>query len=65
MGEQQYKEEYASAHECKIVEWNKVSNVDQMWDQVKQVVIDSEREVCGSVSMERENPKSDCWNVVV
>ena len=50
--------------ECKIVEWNKVSNVDQMWDQVKQVVIDSEREVCGSV-MERENPKSDCWNVVV
>ena len=33
-----------------------------MWEKVKQVTVGSVREVCGSVGVGRENPKSVWWN---
>ena len=33
-----------------------------MWDQVKQPMIESAREGCGSVSLGGKNPKSVWWN---
>ena len=29
-----------------MVEWSEVSDVEQMWKQLKQAVVDSAREVC-------------------
>ena len=45
--EHQYREGYARSLEGKRVEWDEVSNVEQMCEQVKQIVIDNAREVCG------------------
>ena len=33
-----------------------------MLERVNQVMVDSEREVCGSVREERKIPKSERWN---
>ena len=33
-----------------------------MWDQVKRAMVESAREVCGSVRVEGKNPKSVRWN---
>ena len=33
-----------------------------MWEQVKWVMVESAREVCGSVRVGGENPKSVWWN---
>ena len=40
------------------VEWDRDENVEQMWEQVKQAMIESAREVCGSVRLGEKNPKS-------
>ena len=34
-------------------------NVDHMWKQVKWAMVESAREVCGSVSVVGKNPKSE------
>ena len=46
--EHQYREEYARSLDEKSVEWDG-ENVDHMWEQVKQAMVESAREVCGSV----------------
>ena len=33
-----------------------------MWEQVKWAVVESAREVCGSVREEEKNPKREWWN---
>ena len=33
-----------------------------MWEQVKWTMVESEREVCGSVRVGGKNPKSVWWN---
>ena len=47
--EHQYREEYARFLERKSVEWDRENNVKHMWKQVKQAMVESAREVCGSV----------------
>ena len=59
LGEQRYKEEYDRALESKTVEWDdKVSDVEQMWEQVKWTMADIAKVVCGSVRVGRKNQKS-------
>ena len=38
------------------VEWDEISNVKEIWERVKQAVVDSIREVCNSVMVERKTP---------
>ena len=33
-----------------------------MWEQVKRAMVESAREVCGSVRVRGKNPKSVWWN---
>ena len=48
-GEHQYREGYARPLEGKRVEWDGGNNVEHIWEQVKRTMVESEREVCGSV----------------
>ena len=54
--EQQYVEENTRGNESKTEEWDVVSNVKQMWEQVKRVMADK-AEVRVSVKVEKENLK--------
>ena len=47
--EHQYREEYDRSLEGKRVEWDGKNNVEHMWEQVKWEIVESAREVCGSV----------------
>ena len=58
-------EGYAMCIESKLVEWNEDRNVEQMWEQRKQAMVDSAGDVCGSVRVGEKNPKNVCWNDVV
>ena len=40
------------------VEWGEDSDVEQIWEQVKQAMVDSPREICGLVRVEVQNPKN-------
>ena len=40
----------------KRIAWNEGRNVEQMREQVKQAMVDSTREVCGSVKVGEKNP---------
>ena len=60
--EQQYRESYARSLEGKGVEWDGDDNVENMWEQVKQAMVKSAREVCGSARIGGKNPKSEWWN---
>ena len=40
----------------KGVKWNGDNNVEHMWDHVKRAMVESAREVCGSVRV-RKKPK--------
>ena len=40
------------------VGWDGDYNVERMWEQVKQSMVESAREVCGSVKAGGKNPKS-------
>ena len=62
MREYQYREGYARSHEGKGVEWDGSNNVEHMWEQVKRAMLNSAREVCGSVRVGRKTPKSMQWN---
>ena len=46
----------------KRIEWDKEGNVEHVWEQVKRVMVETVREVCGSV---RKNPKCVWWNDVI
>ena len=38
------------------------NNVEHMWERVKRAMVESSREVCGSVRVRGKNPKSMWWN---
>ena len=52
--EQQSKKSYARALESRIGKWDKVSDVAQMWEEVKQDLAENSREVCYSVRVGRK-----------
>ena len=60
--EHQCREGYAKSLEGKGVEWDGGNNVKYIWKQVKWAMVESPREVCGSVRAEGKNPKSVWWN---
>ena len=60
--EHQYREGCAITLEEKRVEWDEENNVVHMWEQVKWAMVESAREVCGSVKVGGKNPKSVWWN---
>ena len=43
--EHQYREGYAKSLEGERVEWDGHDNVEYMWEQVKQAMVESAREV--------------------
>ena len=47
--EHHYREGYDRSLEGKGVEWEGDNNVEYMWEQVKRAMVESAREVCGSV----------------
>ena len=47
--EHQYKEGYARSLEGNRVVWDRENNVEYMWEQVRLGMVESAREVCGSV----------------
>ena len=53
----QYREGYTRSLEGKGVEWDGDNNIEHMWEQVKQAMVESAREVCGSVRVGGKNPK--------
>ena len=55
--EHHYRERCARSLEGKRVEWYRENNVKHMWQQVKWAIIESAREVCGSVQVGGGNPK--------
>ena len=55
--EHQYREGYASSLERKELEWNGDNNVEHMGEEIKRTMIESAREVCGSVIVGGKEPK--------
>ena len=55
--EDRYREGYAWSLEGERVEGDG-NNVENTWEKVKWVKVESLREVCGSVRVEGKNPKS-------
>ena len=47
--EHQYREKYGRSLERKRIELDGENNVEHMWEQVKWIMVESAREVCGSV----------------
>ena len=60
--EHQYREGYARSPEGKREEWGGENIVEHMWEQVKRAMVESAREVSGSMRVGRGNSKSVCWN---
>ena len=58
----QYREGYKKSLEGKGVGWDG-DNIDEpMWEQLKRGMVESAREVCGSMRLGGKNPKSVWWN---
>ena len=55
--EHHYRGRYARSLEGKRVEWDGGNNVEHMWDQVKWAMVESTREVCGSMRVGGRNSK--------
>ena len=60
-----YREGYASSLEGGRVEGDGDNNAEHMWEEVKRAMVESAREVCGSVRVGGKNPKSVWWNDAV
>ena len=56
--EHQYREWYAGSLEGERAGLNGDDNVEDIWEQVKRVMVESAREVCGSVRVGGKDPKS-------
>ena len=56
--ENQYREGYDRSHEGNRGEGDGDYNIKHIWEQVKRAMVESAREVCGSVRVGRKNPKS-------
>ena len=63
--EHQYREGYARFLEGKRVEEDGENNVKHIWEQVKLVMVESTRKVCGSVRVGGGDLKSVWWNYQV
>ena len=46
--EHQYRVGHARSLEVKRVEWDRNTNVEHMWEQVKRAMVESARDVCAS-----------------
>ena len=55
------REGYARSVEGKRVEGDG-DNVEHIWEQVKQAMVERAREVCGSVKVEGKSTKCVWWN---
>ena len=62
LSEHQYREGNARSLEGKELEWDGDNNVEHMWEQVKWAMVESAREVYGSVKVGGKNPKNVWWN---
>ena len=60
--EHQYRQGYARSLEVKGVERDGDNKVRHMCEEVKWAMIESTREVCGSVRVVGKNPKNVWWN---
>ena len=58
--EHQYREGYNRSLEGKGVECDGDDNVEHMWEQVKRAMVESAREVCGSLRVRGEEPQREC-----
>ena len=58
----QYREGYIRSLAGKGVEWDGYNNVEHVWEQVKQAMVESAGEVCGSIKVGGKNPKSIWWS---
>ena len=58
--EHQYREGYARSLGGKGEKWDEESNVEHMWEQVKQRMVEIARELCLS-EFRGKNPKSVWW----
>ena len=56
--EYQYREGYARFLGGKGVEWDEENNIEWIWGQVKRVIVENAREVCGSVRVGDGSSKS-------
>ena len=56
------REGYARYLEGEGGEWNGDNNVEHMWEMEIQPMVESAREICGSVRDGGKNPKSVWWN---
>ena len=56
--EHRYREGYGRSLEGKGVKWEGDNNVERVWKQVKWAMVESAREVCGSVRVGGKNSKS-------
>ena len=54
----QHRKENARSLKWKGVEWDADNNVEHLWEQVKRAMVESTREVCGSVRAGGKSPKS-------
>ena len=57
MREHQYRERYARSLEEMRIEGDEDDNINHMWEHVKRAIVESTRDVCGSV---RVGTKSVC-----
>ena len=55
--EHQHIEGYVRSFEGKEVEWDGDAYVKHMWEQAKRAMVESAREVCGSVRVGGKNQK--------
>ena len=60
--EHQCREGYTRSLKGKRVDWDGDDNVKHMWEQGKQVMVESAREVCCSVRVVGKNPNNVWWN---
>ena len=60
--EHQKREDYDRSLEEKRVEWDGDDNVEHIWEQVKRAMVETAREVYGSVRIGGKNPKGMWWN---
>ena len=56
--EHHYTKRYTGSFGGKRVECDGEKNVEQMWEQMRRAMVESARELCGSVRVEGGNPKN-------
>ena len=62
--EHQYRELYSRCLKSNKLEWNEDSNVKEIGEQVKQAMVDSARETCGSVKVGKKRTHRMCNGMI-